>query len=356
MQITNRREIEKYYTALLERDPQFIGTFFVGVKTTGVFCIPTCRARKPKLENVEFFTEVKDVLRNGYRPCKICQPTQNAYQPPAEVKLALDMLKDKSKQKINDYHLRQSGLHPEKIRRWFKKNYGVTFQAYQRMLRINTAFQELQNGNKVTESAYDSGYESLSGFGYTFKKVMGSSPKESKDKNIILITRLTTPIGPMYACATNEGVCLLEFTDRRMLETEFEDLQRRLNATIIAGENEHLIQLKKELSEYFDGKRKEFTIKLHTPGSVFQQSVWKELKQIPYGETRSYQQQAVALKNPNAVRAVASANGMNRIAIVIPCHRVIGKNGHLTGYGGGLERKKWLLDHERKYTLTKRSA
>ncbi|MCF8240563.1 MAG: methylated-DNA--[protein]-cysteine S-methyltransferase [Melioribacteraceae bacterium] len=350
MQITNRSEIQKYYTALLERDSNFIGTFFVGVKTTGVFCIPTCRARKPKLENVEFFTEVKDVLRNGYRPCKICKPTQNAYQPPADVSQALNMVKSKPKEKINDYQLRKSGMSPEKIRRWFKQHYGITFQAYQRMLRINTAFQELQNGNKVIDSAYESGYESLSGFNYTFKKMLGNSPNQIKNKNIILITRLTTPLGPMYACATNKGICLLEFTDRRMLETEFHDLQNKLNATIIAGENEHLIKLKKELAEYFDGARKEFTVQLQTPGSDFQQLVWNGLHNIEYGKTSSYQQQAESLKKPNAVRAVASANGQNRISIVIPCHRVIGKNGNLTGYGGGLERKKWLLEHEKKFS------
>ena len=220
------------------------------------------------------------------------------------------------------------------------------------MIRINTAYQELQGGNKITESAFESGYESLSGFNYMFKKVIGSSPKESRDKNIILMTRFTTPIGPMYACAVDDGVCMLEFTDRRMLETELEDIQKRLNARIITGENEHLVQLKKELAEYFDGRRKEFTVPLNAPGTLFQQAVWKELRNIPYGSTRSYQEQAAALNNPRAVRAVASANGMNRISIVIPCHRVIGKNGHLTGYGGGLERKKWLLDHEQKYLNT----
>ncbi len=348
MQVTNQKEIKKYYKALVEKDPGYIGIFFVGVKTTGIFCIPTCRARKPKLENVDFFTEMKEALKFGYRPCKICKPTENAYQPPNEILKALKMLKENPNKKIQDYQLRKSGLQPEKIRRWFKKHYGITFQAYQRMIRINTAFNELQEGKNVTDSAFDSGYESLSGFGYSFKKVVGSSPEESKDKNMILITRLTTPLGPMYACATNDGVCLLEFTDRRMLETEFKDLQKRLNAKIIAGENEHSIQLKKELKEYFDGKRKIFNVKLDAPGSDFQRSVWKVLRDIPYGKTRSYQEQAEILNKPKAVRAVGSANGQNRISIVIPCHRVIGKDGSLTGYGGGLERKKWLLEFEQK--------
>jgi AraC family transcriptional regulator, regulatory protein of adaptative response / methylated-DNA-[protein]-cysteine methyltransferase len=352
MQITDRKNIQKYYTALLRRDPEFTGTFFVGVKTTGVFCIPTCRARKPKLENVEFFTEIKDGLRNGYRPCKICRPDQNTYKLPEEVSLALNIIKENPREKVYDFQLRQAGLKPENIRRWFKKYYGVTFQGYQRMIRINTAFQELLNGNNVTDSALESGYESLSGFGYMFKKVVGSPPKQSKDKNIILITKITTLLGPMFACAAAEGICLLEFTDRRMLESEFLDLQKRLNAIIINGENDHLIQLSKELAEYFNGSRREFSVKLITPGSDFQQSVWNSLNEIPYGETRSYNQQAVLLNKPNAVRAVASANGHNRIAIVIPCHRVIGKNGKLTGYSGGLERKKWLIEHEKNNKVT----
>ncbi len=235
------------------------------------------------------------------------------------------------------------------VRRWFNKNYGMTFQAYQRMYRINVAFQELKNGKNTTETAFDSGYESLSGFGYTFKKIMGNSPTNSTTENVILINRLTTPLGPMFVCATENGVCLLEFVDRRMLETEFKDLQKRLNATIIAGENEHIKQAKKEIAEYFEGKRKRFDVKLETSGTDFQNLVWDYLRKIEYGETSTYQQQAEKINNPKAVRAVASANGYNRIAIIIPCHRVIGKDGKLTGYGGGLERKKWLLEHEKTF-------
>lgn len=348
MLITNRKDINKYYRALVDKDEQFIGSFFVGVKTTGIFCIATCTARKPKLENVEFYTEAKELLQNGYRPCKVCKPTEYAHQPPAEVKRAMALLKERPDQKIRDYELREQGLSPENIRRWFNKHHGMTFQAYQRMVRINTAFQALKKGESVTASAYDSGYESLSGFGYTFKKMVGSAPDESKDKAIILITRLTTPLGPMYACATDRGICLLEFTDRRMLETEFHDLQKRLNAIILAGENKPIQQLKNELAEYFSGHRTQFDVPLHFPGTPFQQSVWRELLRIPYGATRSYQQQAEILGKPKAVRAVASANGHNRIAIIIPCHRVIGKDGSLTGYSGGLERKRWLLEHEGK--------
>ena len=161
---------------------------------------------------------------------------------------------------------------------------------------------------------------------------------------------IETPLGEMVAGATDEGVCLLEFHDRRMLPTEYKDLVKLLKTTIQEGENTHLKTLIKQLKEYFDGNRKEFSIPLITPGSVFQQAVWKELQNIHFGSTRSYQEQAMALNMPDSIRAVANANGMNRIAIVIPCHRIIGSDGRLTGYGGGLRRKKWLLDHERKYS------
>lgn len=154
----------------------------------------------------------------------------------------------------------------------------------------------------------------------------------------------------MIAASTDEGVCLLEFNDRKILPAEYKDLQRLLGTTIENGENKHLKVLRKQLAEYFAGSRKEFTVPLLTPGSEFQMAVWKELQNIPFGSTRSYQEQAAALNSPESIRAVANANGMNRIAVVIPCHRVIGSDGRLVGYGGGLKRKKWLLDHEKKYS------
>lgn len=167
---------------------------------------------------------------------------------------------------------------------------------------------------------------------------------------MIKTTKIETPLGEMVAGAIDEGVCLLEFTDRRMLPTEYKDLTRQLMTTVEDGENKHLKILRKQLKEYFDGRRKEFSVPLVTPGSEFQQAVWKELQNIQFGSTRSYQEQAIALNRPDSVRAIANANGMNRISIVIPCHRVIGSNGRLTGYGGGLKRKRWLLDHEKKYS------
>lgn len=348
MHITDKETIATYYQALINREQRFVGIFFVGVKTTSIFCIATCRARKPKFENVIFYTTIKDALDHGYRPCKVCKPTENTNEAPEQVEKVIRLVKEKPKEKITDDHLRELDISPEVVRRWFKKHYGMTFQAYQRMYRINNAVLELKNGKNATHTAYDTGYESLSGFGYTFKKLIGTSPNQSSNKNIILISRLTTPLGPMFVCATDKGICLLEFVDREPLETEFRDLQRLLDATIITGENEHIKQVQQEVKEYFEGLRTTFTLKIDAPGTAFQKSVWKSLQEIEYGITTTYSQQAKRIQNPKATRAVASANGANRIAIVIPCHRVIGKNGSLTGYSGGIERKKWLLDHEQR--------
>jgi AraC family transcriptional regulator of adaptative response/methylated-DNA-[protein]-cysteine methyltransferase len=157
---------------------------------------------------------------------------------------------------------------------------------------------------------------------------------------------LDTPLGKMLACATDKGICMLEFIDRRAFVTEMKDLKRLLRATIESGTNRHLKQVEKELNEYFEKKRKKFDVALVTPGTEFQNGVWKKLLDIPYGETRSYKQQSIAVGNLGAIRAVGTANGANRISIIVPCHRVIGEDGNLTGYGGGLKRKRWLLDFE----------
>jgi AraC family transcriptional regulator of adaptative response/methylated-DNA-[protein]-cysteine methyltransferase len=163
---------------------------------------------------------------------------------------------------------------------------------------------------------------------------------------VIRLEIFDTPLGKMVACATEDGLCLLEFIDRRAFVTELKDLKRMLRASIEPGSNKHLKATEKELNEYFEGKRKKFDIPLVTPGTEFQNKVWQKLLDIPYGETRSYKQQSIAVGNLGAIRAVGTANGANRISIIVPCHRVIGEDGTLTGYGGGLKRKRWLLDFE----------
>ena len=339
---------QEKYQIILNKDSAYEGIFFTAVKTTGIFCRPSCPARKPKIENVIFYDTINEAIVNGYRPCKVCKPMEQADETPEYVQKIIKELNDDPFLKIKDYDLVLRGIEPNKMRRWFKKNYNLTFQAYQRMLRINTAFNKITNGEAVTSTAFETGFDSLSGFNSSYQNVFGKSASRSDDKKVINIVRFTTPLGPMFGCATEKGVCLFEFTNRRMLETEFKDLAKRLNAVILPGSNRHLEQLQQEITAYFAGERQQFDLILDTPGTEFQNMVWDKLKDIPYGETWSYQQEAIALNKPKAVRAVASANEHNRIAIIIPCHRVIGKDGNLTGYGGGLERKKWLLDFEQK--------
>ncbi len=337
---------EQKYQFIGTQDSLYEGVFITAVKTTGVFCRPACKARKPKPENVVFYDTAQQALQHGYRPCKRCKPMEQWGTTPDYVAQIIAELHQKPYARIKDYDLRQRGIEPSQIRRWFKKHHNMTFHTYQRMLRVNSAFNGIKQGAAVTNTAYASGYESLSGFNENYRSVFGAPPTDTDGKTVLNIVRFTTPIGPMFACASSSGICLLEYTDRRMLETEFADLCKRLNAVILPGENPHLDHVQKEMEEYYSGELKQFKVPLHTPGTEFQNKVWTLLGDIPYGTTRSYKQQAVALGNPNAVRAVASANGHNRIAVIIPCHRVIGSDGSLTGYGGGLHRKRWLLDFE----------
>ena len=172
----------------------------------------------------------------------------------------------------------------------------------------------------------------------------------------LLTHRLSTPLGDMLACASNTGLCLLEFAetpaDELRLQKALADLHRLLGATPTPGSNAPLRQVQQQLQEYFNGTRRNFSVALHMSGTAFQQRVWNGLLRIPYGQTVSYQEEAQAIHQPAAVRAVANANGANRMSIIIPCHRVIGKNGQLVGYGGGLARKQWLLQHEQRMLAT----
>jgi AraC family transcriptional regulator of adaptative response/methylated-DNA-[protein]-cysteine methyltransferase len=335
------------YKASCDKNSDFEGVFWMAVKTTGIFCRPTCTAKKPKFENVEFFQNTKDAILKGYRPCKICKPLENLHETPDEIKNILNELIENPTLKLKDYDLVKRGLEPATVRRWFLKNHGMTFHAFQRMFKLNSAFKKLQQGESITDTAFDSGYESLSGFNESFKNVFGMSPKNSKNEKMIDLKRIETPIGTMIACADENGICLLEFSDRKALPTELKDISKHFNANIMQGENKHFQLLEKELSEYFDEKRKNFTVPLSPVGTDFQKNVWKVLQTIPYGMTRSYQEQAELLGNPKAVRAVANANGSNKISIIIPCHRVIGSDGKLTGYGGGIWRKQKLLELEK---------
>ena len=239
------------YKALVAKDSTFEGIFIVGVKTTGIFCRPTCTARKPKLENTEYYASVKEALAYGYRPCKICRPLQHSGEPPAWLRAILAEIDEDPSLRLRDFQIRERGIDPARIRRWFKKNHGLTFQAYLRARRLNEAFGRIRHSNKVTEPAFDSGYDSLSGFNEAFKKTTGFVPSKSSQNIIITITRILSPLGPLFAGATDEGICLLEFSDRRMLETQIKRLKKHLSAEFVPGRNEHFEALHSQLQEYF---------------------------------------------------------------------------------------------------------
>lgn len=336
------------YESIRRKDPAYDGKFYTAVKTTGIFCRTVCTAKKPLLKNVEFFKTTSDCLAHGYRPCKVCKPMEKADETPEKISKLMDRIIDNPSKKYHDSELAEWGISGSQLRRWFIKNHRMTFQAFQRLVKINAAFKKIQNGSKVSDAAYDSGYESISGFAESFKNIFGIPPSAARDHKTIALKRIDTPIGPMISCASDQGICLLEFADRRMLETELKDLSRIFKATIIQEHHPLFDHLEFQLKEYFEGCRKTFDILLDPAGTEFQQAVWKALQEIPYGSTRSYKQQAEKLGNPLAIRAIAQANGMNRIAILIPCHRVIGSDGQLTGYGGGLWRKKFLLELEER--------
>lgn len=334
------------YRALVEKDAAYDGIFFAGVTTTGIFCRPVCTARKPRPEHVVFYPSAHEALLAGYRPCKVCRPMAPPDETPEAVRALLAELAADPALRLRDADLRARGIEPAGLRRWFKRNHGMTFQGYQRALRLGVAFGRLKQGESATDAAFDTGWESLSGFGEAVKALTGAAPTRAAGP-VITVSRIETPLGPMLAGAAEEGICLLEFVDRRMIETQIARLKKLFKAALVPGQGPFLDRLADELRRYFDGTLREFTVPLDLRGTPFQERVWRELRTIACGTTRSYGEQARRLGEPAAVRAVARANGDNRIAILIPCHRVVGADGSLTGYGGGLWRKRWLLDHER---------
>lgn len=333
--------------AFLAGDAAYDGVFYTAVKTTGIFCRPVCPAKKPLPRNVEFFSTVKEALFAGYRPCKRCSPLEAPGRPPAWVARLIERVERDPHSPVRASDLRAMGVDPSRARRWFKAHYGMTFGAFGRARRLSGALTAIRKGGTVDDAVFESGYESHSGFREAFARIFGTPPGEGRAVDSVALGWIESPVGPLIAGADERGVALLEFSDRRMLESQLATLRKRLKRALVPGSHPHLDRLREQLAEYFDRRRRDFDLPLHAPGTPFEESVWRALLAIPYGEVRSYSGIAEAVGSPKAVRAVGRANGMNRIAIVIPCHRVIGKDGSPVGYGGGLWRKQRLLDLER---------
>ena len=332
---------------MLAGDAGYDGVFVVAVKTTGIFCRPSCQPpRKPKPENVEFLPTVRDAVFDGYRPCKLCRPMELEGTNPPWIEKLLARVEKSPGIRISARDLRDWGLSPERVRRWFQRHYGMTFAAWCRGRRLSEAFTHIRDGADLDRAALAHGYESHSGFREAFTRTFGRSPGRTREAGRVVTTFIDSPLGRLLAAATDEGVCLLEYTDRRMLERNLKSMQRQLGLSVVPGNHRWLSLLKDELQAYFSSTLTKFSVPLSIRGTPFQEKVWHELRKIPHGTTISYEALAHRIGQPTAVRAVANANGQNRICILIPCHRVIGKNGTLTGYGGGLWRKKLLLDLE----------
>jgi AraC family transcriptional regulator of adaptative response/methylated-DNA-[protein]-cysteine methyltransferase len=269
-------------------------------------------------------------------------------RPPEWVARLLAAVDRQPTVRIRDSDLRARGIDPARARRFFLKHHGMTFQAYCRGRRMGKALQQIRQGVDLDDVALGNGYESHSGFRDAFLRTFGRPPGRSRGADCVITAYMESPLGPLVAGARADGICLLEFTDRRALETQVATLRQRLGCAVVPGTHQHLEQLRDELARYFQGTLTEFRVPLVYPGTPFQRAVWDRLRTIPYGATLSYEALARDIGAAGAQRAVGRANGQNRIGIVIPCHRVVNKNGQLGGYGGGLRRKEFLLDLERR--------
>lgn len=334
--------------AYQRNDASYDGVFFLAVRTTGIFCRPSCPARPPLPHNVEYFATPGDAIMAGYRPCKRCRPLNTDGRPPAWVGRLLRHLDEQQGRRLRDCDLPTLNIDPYRARRYFKEHYGMTFQAYQRARQMGDALTQLHAGDATTSVGLAQGYSSDSGFREAFQRIFGQTPGRARQASCIVTRTLESPVGPLLVGATDSALCFLEFADRRALDTQFKTLRRCFDRPIIPGENKHTTTACRQLSEYFAGRRQSFDVPLDYPGTEFQHAVWSALRRIPYGRTISYEELARRVKRPGAQRAVGSANGRNRIAIIIPCHRVVNKSGQLGGYGGGLWRKQFLLDLEHR--------
>ena len=333
------------YQALLAKQPEYEGIFYVGVKTTGVFCRPTCPARKPKFENCEFYRTAQEALLAAFRPCKRCRPLSHPNHVSRTVQTLVNTVEAEPGKRWREEDFRALAVDASTARRQFKKRFGMTFVAYARARRMGLALAQIKAGESVIEAQLSTGYESGSGFREAFSRILGEAPSQHSGA-VLKAAWLDTQLGPMLAVADDEALYLLEFVDRRGLERELEQLRSRTKSVIVPGRTPSIHRIEQELNRYFQGELSAFETPVKTFGSPFQKSVWKALREIPYGETRPYADVAVMVERPSAVRAVAQANGANQLALIIPCHRVVRADGASDGYGGGVTRKRWLLEHE----------
>src|SRR5258708_20290644 len=323
------------YKALVDRDQSFEGLFYACVRTTGIFCRPTCHARKPKPENVEFAPTIQEALHRGYRPCLLCEPMSAGAAAPPWLAPLLGEITAQPDLKLKDGDLRLRGLDPVQVRRTFKRSFGMTFQAYQRACRLGAAMKSLHGGAPTLDAGMDAGFEADSGCRDGFGRVFGETPGRARTTALLTAAGIEPPLGPMLAIASDAGLELLEFVDRRALETELRELRKTLRSgqvAVVPGDHPILHRTAAQLGEYFAGGRHDFDLPLAQHGSAFQMSVWRALCAIPYGETRSYSDMAPPVGSPAAVRAIGPVDRQHPIALLAPSHPLLPPDPSPHGY------------------------
>jgi AraC family transcriptional regulator of adaptative response/methylated-DNA-[protein]-cysteine methyltransferase len=345
MATVSRLDADTAWAAFMRRDRSWDGRVVGAVKTTGIYCKPSCPARRPKREHVIFYASTEEARAAGFRPCLRCKPDEVGRD--REAVAAAVKLIERAEEAPSLAELATAvGYAPHHFQRIFKRDLGVSPAEYARGLRNRRTEQALKANGRVTDAVYDAGYQSPSGFYSDAKERLGMTPSAWRDGGrgeTIRWTTFDSPLGQMLIAATSKGICRLTFDDS-------EDSLRRLfpNATVVRDEG--------GLKELVEGALAAIERPLAAPdlpidvaGTAFQEAVWRELRKIPAGETRSYAEIAAAIGQPKAVRAVGTANGDNHVAVLIPCHRVIRSDGSLGGYAGGLDRKRKLLAAEGRH-------
>ncbi len=341
-------ENELFWKAIQDRDARFNGAFVFGVKTTGIFCKPSCSARPAKRENVVFFDAVKAAEQNGFRSCLRCKPTlENAVDPQIEMVIkACSLIEDDDQLSLEDLSI-ELGLSTAHFQRTFTEIVGVSPKKYAEIKRFEKFRDEIRDGSDVVTAMYEVGYGSSSRLYEKASENLGMTPatykKGGKGMNINYIIT-DCELGKLLVARTKRGICSVTFGDSNKdlaaaLHSEFPNAE-------IAEDAENLGTAVEAIVKYLAGKNKRLVLPLDLHATAFQMQVWDFLRKIPYGETRSYSEIAEEMCDKKKVRAVAGACAKNRVALVIPCHRVIASDGKLSGYRWGVERKKVLLAKE----------
>ena len=326
------------WQAVMTNDRRFDGKFFYAVKSTGIFCRPSCASKPPKPENIVFFDSAADAEKAGFRPCKRCRPELLVYEPAAELAAEAKAIIDHSFAERSELQekLNALGVTRRHLTELFEREYDLSPEQYAARIRFDRAKELLDAGCRVTDTAFAVGVENAAAFTTFFKKQAGISPSE-------YVARRSAE-QPCRLCETPLGIIRIEEDSHGITSLRFADGKTSLDETNSTGV--YLADAEAQISEYFALRRRAFDLPLSVRGSEFQKTVWSALRDIPYSETRSYQEIAAAVGNPKAARAVGMANNRNPILIMIPCHRVVGKSGKLVGYAGGLDRKQYLLEME----------